>query len=475
MKSIVESQGFDVTAQRIVSYASALEYSDLTPEAIHAAKRSLIDSIGCAFGARDAEPIQRLIGVASGVSSTRPATIVGSQIRTSVEMAGFINGCMIRYLDYSDDYFGGNGALGPHPSDNVGSVLAAAESEGMGGRQLILGLCLAYEVVGRIIDDLTLDPADNSHDRSWDYPIFHSLATAIAVGKLLDLNAREMHNAIGLAVVPNVPLRQTRSGQLSNWKGFAGPNGSRAGLFAAMLARAGIDGPPSPLEGKLGLFRHLRCRFDLEHLDIAEGSFRVERTFLKHKPVRYSTQLSVSIALGLHGRIDPDDIASIDVFVVDRYVTNPTLQPEYWNPTTRETADHSPAYLSAVCLIDGELSDRSFTPARFRDERVLKLVQKVRYHHDPNYTSRFPTEFNVRFEVTLSSGGVVTVHERNPRGHPDNPMTDDEIEEKFAELALNRLAPERQRALLDQLWHIDELDHLNGLFSLMAVEQPSSS
>jgi 2-methylcitrate dehydratase len=450
-----------------VSYATQLQYSHLSPEAVHAAKRSLIDSIACAIGARNSEAIQGIIGLASEVSSKRPANILGTDIATSAEMAGFANGCMIRYLDFSDDYFGGNGALGPHPSDNVGSIIAAAQSEGLGGKDLILGITLAYEIVGRIIDDLILDPGDNAHDRSWDYPIFHSMATAVAVGKIFGLASSELHHALSLAIVPNVPLRQTRSGQLSNWKGFAGPNGSRGGLFAALLARAGIAGPDLPFEGKLGLFRHLGCSFKLDHLRIGEGPFRVERTFLKFKPVRYSTQLSVSIALALHKRIEPRDIESIDVFVVDRYVTDRSLQPEYWNPTTRETADHSPAYLSAVCLIDGLLTDRSFTPARFRDPQVLELVQKIRYFHDPYYTSVFPGEFNVRFEVTLKSGHLVSLHESNPRGHPDNPMTDREIEEKFAELAEDTLAPKRQRTLLDQLWNVDKLDRLDELFPLM--------
>src|SRR5690349_14238375 len=115
----------DGTAQKFVDFAADLTYSRLTPQAIHAAKRSVIDSIGCAFGAFHTQPAKAIRNFASRITASKPSTIIGTQIRTSPEMAAFVNGGMIRYLDFSDDYFGGSGEMGPHPSDNVGAVLAA--------------------------------------------------------------------------------------------------------------------------------------------------------------------------------------------------------------------------------------------------------------------------------------------------------------------------------------------------------------
>ena len=114
----------DRTAETLADYASGLRYADLTPAAIHAAKRSLIDSIGCAFGAFHAEPSQAMRKLASEVTAKRPATVIGTQIRSSPELAALANGAMIRYLDFSDDYFGGSGDIGPHPSDNICGVMA---------------------------------------------------------------------------------------------------------------------------------------------------------------------------------------------------------------------------------------------------------------------------------------------------------------------------------------------------------------
>ena len=231
----------DKTTERFVAYAAALRYSDLTPQAIHAVKRSVADAVGCALGAFHAEPVKAVRALASRVSSTTPATLIGTRIKTSPEWAAFANGAMVRYLDFSDDYFGGSGDTGPHPSDNIGGMLAAAESSGADGKTLVLGIALAYEACGQLVDHATI------RVHGWDHPIFHSIASALGAAKIMSLSREQMANALGLAVVANICLRETRMGDISNWKGFAGPNGSRNGLFAAMLAQEGISGPQRSL------------------------------------------------------------------------------------------------------------------------------------------------------------------------------------------------------------------------------------
>ncbi len=109
----------DRTVDKISTYAASLTYSDLTPEAIHAVKRSLIDSIGCALGAFAAEPVKIARRLAARVSSSMPASVLGTFMKTSPEMAAFVNGIMVRYLDFNDDYLNKDG---PHPSDNISAV-----------------------------------------------------------------------------------------------------------------------------------------------------------------------------------------------------------------------------------------------------------------------------------------------------------------------------------------------------------------
>ena len=454
-----------------MTYVSDLGYADLTRSAIHAVKRSVVDAIGCAVGAFHAGPIVAARAIASQVTAANPATIIGTRIKSSPELAAFANGAMIRYSDFSDDYFGGNGETGPHPSDNIGAILAASEAAGADSKTLILGIALVYEICGQIVDQSRLQARDRG--RGWDYPIIHAIATSLAASKVWGLSREQMGNALALAVVPNICLNETRYGDLSNWKAFAGPNGSRNGLFATVIAKAGITGPEKPFEGKYGYMKQLNDPFELGTFGGRGTAFKVEGTYFKYLPVRYTIQLALWVAFELRSKIKLSDVESICVYLEDgsSRVVAPSDSPEYWNPMSRETADHSFPYLIGAALVDGEITDRTFTPERYRDPVILALIQKVRLDTDLSYKND-PRTFNCRMEATLKSGEVVAVHQINPKGHPANPMSDREIEDKFLKQVDVVLPRNQSRALLDQLWNLEQLGNFEQLFALMRVPDP---
>jgi 2-methylcitrate dehydratase len=459
----------DKTERKFVDYTAALDYADLSAGAIHAVKRSVIDSIGCAYGAFHMDPLKAVRQVAAQVTAKSPATVLGTAIGTSPEMAAIANGAMIRYLDYSDDYFGGAGEVGPHPSDNISGVLAAAESAGTDGKAFILGTVVAYEACGQIVDRVNL----RGKKRTWDYPILHSIGTVLGAGKVLGLTPHQLRDALALAIVPNICLGQTRHGELSNWKGFAGPNGSRNGLFAAYLAQAGVSGPEDPFEGKTGLMNFLGQPFDsFEAGEFGGGNipFKIERTFFKYMPVKYAVQLPVWMAFELRKTIDVRQIKSMAIQMGRRYFLPKSEHPAFWNPTTRETVDHSFPYLTGAALIDGEITDATFTPARFRDPAILALIQKIDMEEDKAFSAAFPHALKCRFVVTLNSGEVVMLEQSNPKGHVDNPMSDGEVEEKFLKQATDAgLPPASSRRLLDRLWELEKVTDLKTVLALMRL------
>ena len=294
--------------------------------------------------------------------------------------------------------------------------------------------------------------------------------------KVRGLSRPQIQHALALAAVSNITLLQTRVGELSHWKGLAGPNGSRNGLFAAMLAQAGITGPEDPFEGKAGWMKHLNMPFELGALGGGTVPFKVEGIFYKYIPIRYSAQLMVWVALELRDKVNVQDIESICVFVPKRYVSSRADYPEYWNPTTRETTDHSFPYLIGAALIDGKISERTFTPERFRDPAILALIEKVHMAEDPVFSASFPRSYHCRFEVTTKSGEVVKVQQANPKGHPSNPMSDQEIEDKFLRQTDAAMLPrEQSRALLDNLWKLEGQRDLGALFPLMLLPRAGSS
>src|SRR5438045_3075894 len=136
-------------AQRLAEYAAGLEFWQIPPAVVHEVKRRLIDSLGCALGAWDAEPCRIARRVASRFGSECGATLWGTAHRVPPDWAAFANGCLVRYLDFNDTYLSREPA---HPSDNIAAAVAVAESISASGRDLIVAIVLGYEIQCRLCD-----------------------------------------------------------------------------------------------------------------------------------------------------------------------------------------------------------------------------------------------------------------------------------------------------------------------------------
>jgi len=134
----------DKTEERLTSFVGSLSFRDIEPPVLHAVKRRFIDTIGCAIGAFDVETSRIARNIASSVESSTKAGVIGMRAKTSPDLAAFANTAMIRCLDLNDDYFGKDG---PHPSDTIGAVLAAADSAHADGKTVVNAIAVAYEVL----------------------------------------------------------------------------------------------------------------------------------------------------------------------------------------------------------------------------------------------------------------------------------------------------------------------------------------
>src|SRR5207249_4327752 len=222
----------------------------------HETKRRFIDSFATAVGAMDADAYAIARRCALRVQGQPGASLLGGG-KSSAEWATYVNGLLIRYLDYNDTYL----SLEPaHPSDNLAAVLGAGEMAGADGRDLITAAVLAYEIQCRLCDAASL------RKHGWDHVTYGAISSAIAACKLLRLDAGKTTHAIGMAGVANTALRQTRTGELSMWKGCAFANAARNGVFAALLAAEGMTGPAPIFEGKVGIMKLLTGPFDFPPL-----------------------------------------------------------------------------------------------------------------------------------------------------------------------------------------------------------------
>ena len=451
-------------ADRLAEYAVGLQYEHLTIEAVHEAKRRFIDSFATAVGAMPAEAFEIARRCALRVQADPGSSLLGGG-RTSPEWATFVNGLLIRYLDFNDTYLSKEPA---HPSDNLAAVLAVGESANASGRDLITAAVLAYEVQCRFCDAASL------RLHGVDHVTYGALSSAIAAGKLLRLDAGRLRHAIGIAGVSNIALRQTRSGELSMWKGCAFANAARNGVFATLLAAEGMTGPAPIFEGDLGIFSLVtREAFTLPALGGESGNrdgFMINKTYIKFWPAEYHSQSAIDAALQLRQElgdvIDPAQVVTLDIDTFEACYNIIGKYPEAWAPRTRETADHSLPYCTAAALLDGDVTLATFDQARFTDPKLLALTGKVKVHLDHVLTPRYPRGIPNRLRLTLSDGRTLVKEVEFPRGHAENPMTDAEVEQKFRRAVEPRYGTARTDAILKQCWALDELPRVSDLLGL---------
>ena len=453
----------DTTLEFLCGYAASLDYRDLPPETVHETRRRILDSTGCALGAFAAEPCRIARSLAPAVNDDGASRILGTDRSTSPEMAAFANTAMIRYLDCNDSFVSQGGG---HPSDMLPAVLAAAEVAGASGREVIAALVLAYEIYGQFADRFA------TREKGWDQGLFIGLASACAAGKVLGLSEDRLAHAMSMTAVSHVPLGQTRVGELSMWKGCATAMAVRNGVFAALLARAGMEGPPQPFEGRYGVFEQVTGALQLEGFGDGRAGvpFKITETSIKYFPAQIHTQAGAAMALELRGAFSLDDLERIRIETYRVAVRNAAGEPQKWDPKTRETADHSLPYVVAVALTDGALTSASFDAKRIGDPLLRPLMRKIEVNEDPEATRNYPAQQRAQMEIELRSGGRLTQSADYPKGHSRNPLTDSELEQKFLGLTAGALSQARQTSLLECLWGFDGLENLDALFEAAQIE-----
>ncbi len=454
-------------AHKIADFACNLDYDQLTGEAIHEVKRRLIDTMGCAMGAWLEEPPKIARDVAALTTGHAGATVLGTRHQSSPELAAFANGTAFRYLDYNDTYLSKEPA---HPSDNFAAVLAIAEAFGIGGEEVVRGAVIAYEIQCRLCDAYSI------RKRGWDHVTYGSFSTVAGCGAMLGFDEDTMVHALGLAGVPNNAMRQTRVGELSMWKGCAFANASRNGVFATLLAHLGMTGASQVFEGEMGFFNEV-CggdTFDLERFGGDGEPFMINKTYIKKYPAEYHSQSAVNAAEQLvaeYGRtFTVDEIDSLEIATFNASYEIIGGEPEKWRPQCRETADHSLPYITCAALIDGAVTQATFDEKRYRDEALLSVVARTTVVADAELDPLYPEQgIPNRLTLKLKDGSTMVKRVDAPRGHALNPMSDDEVNEKFHSMADRMLRSSQIEEALALMWGLDEVPDLTDLMECFVI------
>jgi 2-methylcitrate dehydratase len=452
----------DTITSYLSDYTSSLTFTALPADVVHQAKRLLVDTLGCAIGGYPSEPSKIARAMAEHISSRQPATILGSGQQTSLELATFANGVMIRYLDFNDGYTGKESG---HPSDAVAAVLSPAEVAHADGKAVITATVLAYEVFCRLCDAVSV------RRRGFDHVTVGVMASTAAAAKTLGLTREQACEAFHLSIAANNALYQTRIGDVSLWKGCAFANASRNAIFAAQLASQGLTGPAPIFEGAGGFFNAISGEpFALEPFGGHGQPFKILDCTVKRFPLGLYSQTVVEAALQARQQLaSVDDIEEVHIQTLQTAVNIMAGDAEKWHPSNRETADHSMPYTAAVALMYGTVEPRHFGAEYWQDPRLLNLVQKIKVSVSEEANRRAPEAMLSTVDVVTATGQRHSAEVAYHRGHYKNPMSDREIETKFRALAQDWLTSRQIDTLLDRLWHLEQVTDIGEVIRLVRI------
>src|SRR5438034_159302 len=479
-KSLDNEQRYrDEVGELIANYV--VNVSDkLDARAERAAKAALIDSIAVAIAALRHPAAQNARKHAYRFANSQGCVIWGTPKRVAPELAALTNGVLLRCHDYNDFFVGRRNS--GHSSDILSGVIAAAEWTNAPGKKLLSAVAIGYEMVGAAFD------AFSTAQGGWDYTNLMALGATAAIARLLNLNADQTREAMGLTAIPHFAADEIESGELnrrgdlSMWKRFKGADAVRNSLQACLLAQVGVEAAVRPFVGKCGFMQKMSMQDDpvpvlRERLNPRIPLRRVSEAFMKRWPVGSVAQSAIQAAIDARSRIkDLSRIKQIRVVAEERaYDDLVKIRQDPWHPISRETADHSLPYIVAAAVIDGTVGVNSFTPKVVLKPERQAFLKKVACvpalelgSHAMGKHKRVEMGYLSRVEIELDDGRVVRGDARPFPGHHKNPFTDADLNEKLRENVEPVAGAQRAAQLTELLWSLDKVRSTRELTKLLA-------
>jgi 2-methylcitrate dehydratase len=454
----------DQALEQITQFAANTRSEDVPDNVIEHVTGVLVDTLACAMASRDC-PGARAAAAIPNLPLGAGGTVIGSSAIATLDMAAFWNTSMIRYLDYNDTFTGG------HPSDIIGALIAVAGSRKLPGRLLLTAIAVSYEVFHRI--SLKHRSYRKDHGALVDYLSIDqgfavAIGTAAGIAHMLGYDPQQTRTAVSLAATNGLPLRASRSGELSHYKGVATAASTRQAVFACQLAENGLTGPSDPFEGRHGFIEVMEGKAGPMNLE-PFGEWGVLRSGLKYYPATANCQIGIAAALKLREGVDPAQISEV-VLHTSRFLRHESgSEPAKWAPTTRETADHSLPYVVALALLDGGVTMGSYTKEKLSSPTVRAMMQKITVVVDEKIESEWPGIIQVRATLKLADGSTREAHARDPKGTFRNPMTREDIKVKFGQLVTPVLGS-ATNGVFDSAWAIAGSGDCTKVFDQFVAE-----
>jgi len=449
--------------EKLAQLACAIDYDQLPKELVARAKDLLIDTVACAYGAFNSSLREGLVELVHSVGGNPQATLIGVGESTSAPLATLFNGSLIRYLDCNDYYFGKDPG---HPSGNFAVGLAVGQREQVSGQEFIAAMVMAYEIQLRLCDW-----AGNPSlwKRGWHHSTNAAFSSAALAARLSKMGAIQMAHAMAIAASHQNTLAQLQNGGVANMKATAEAWVAKAGVEAALMAKAGITGPLDLLEGSAGWIRTVAGECQLGKLLSPVEHYLMLDSNLKPYPAVATTMSSIACAIALHqaAQINFADIEKITIRLPSFVLGTPAAGEDRRYPKSLEAAQHSLYYCVVVAMLDGVCHEAQFTNEKLCLPMIEGLLRKVQLLEDKLLTQGWPAAGG-GVDVMMKGGQLFTKTITHPPGHPRNPLSEVQLLEKFIAYVAPVLGKDRTEKLYQQLKIIEDCDNLNLLSPYLA-------
>jgi 2-methylcitrate dehydratase len=457
----------DSISRSLARFAGGLTYEAIPEAARYEAKRFLLDSVGCALAAVDHEDMRQAYAYVEALGGAPQATVIGRGGRTNMANAALMNALLIRAMDYNDIYWKQDPS---HPSDILPAAMAPAEYRQLGGKDLLVGILIAYELEMRFC----LAAKPGVREVGWHHASLTQFVSPFVAGRMLGLSEDQLVAACGISGSSHFTLGGVVAGHLTNMKNTADPMATEAGVRAAMLASTGYSGPVELFEGKEGVFHVIgNVEWDAEAMLQNLGTdFLITECGYKAFPTEALTHQPITAVLEAmaEGGFDPREVAEVLVRTTTRGA-DILSDPSKYEPRTKETADHSLPYCIAVAVAKGNVLPSDFEEEALGDPLVWELLKKIRVVADPEIDRLFPAVKRAVVTVTATDGRSHTQQEDHAKGSPERPLSDRELIDKFRSNASHALSEERLAAVIDATLHLEDVDQMGEYMKLLVRDR----
>ena len=470
-------------SRQMAEFAVSLKFADLPEEVVNEVKRYMYDSIGCAYGGYHTKDLNIIRDIYIDIGGKDDATVLGFGDKLPAVNATLINSLMVRALDFNDIYWKDDPS---HPSDIIPAAWAVGELVNANMKDVIVAIVLAYEFEQR----LCLFAKPGVRERKWHHATLTQFVSPIVAGKLLGLTVDEMVHAIGISGCHNHTIGCPTAGKLTMMKNTVDPMAVQSGVFAALMAQKGFSGTEKVFEGKEGFMDAFigwnakdeslkptdmegrdgvsSWSWDIDALVGGLGdSYKIMECGMKAFPTEALTHTHLSCVLNamIGNNLEYSDVKEVKVTCFAQ-AYDILFDPTKYRPESRETADHSLPYCMAVAMVDKKITTDSFSDEKLNDPRIYEVIDKIIGEPSQEFEKMFPAKQPSRVVVTTNDGRMFEEYLEYPKGDPREPMTMDDLENKFNSLAGDKFDASAKKQLKETIFNCEEMNAVEFMETL---------